>query len=401
MGSSASSRILLCAAEPAVVSDLHHALEQAGHAAGWHPLDAGDPGDVSGYHLVVVEGSLGRQDALHFCRRLRTRWADPFVPILFVAGDQSPGVRQDSFEHGADVCLIRPFPPGDLLGQVRACLNLKERYDRLAEKAAEAQRSTLQLQLAYQQIDQELELARHIQQSFLPASLPEAPGVRFAVHYQPCGRVGGDFYDVFRLDEKHLGFYVADAMGHGVPASLLTIYLKKGVRAKEIFGQEYRLVPPSEVLQRLNRDLIELGLSESRFNTMVYGLFNGRDGTLQFARAGHPYPVHVPADGEPRLLRVEGSLLGVFETSYPLQSQQLRPGDKVLFYTDGRDGVSFEGSPAGSASLLACAGRHRALPIQEFIERLSKDLRQADHADDFTLLGLEMRSGGGNRPFSG
>src|SRR5207237_29730 len=78
------------------------------------------------------------------------------------------------------------------------------------------------LQTAYQQIDLELELARHIQESFLPRTLPELPQVRFAVKYRPCERVGGDFYDVFRLDEKHLGFYVADAMGHGVPASLPT-----------------------------------------------------------------------------------------------------------------------------------------------------------------------------------
>src|SRR5207237_2111537 len=116
------------------------------------------------------------------------------------------------------------------------------------------------LQQAYQQIDQELELAQRLQTSFLPQTLPQVPHVRFAVTYRPCGHVGGDFYDVFRLDERHVGFYVADAMGHGVPASLLTIFVKKSVRAKEISGQSYRLVPPDEVLAKLNRDLIEQAL---------------------------------------------------------------------------------------------------------------------------------------------
>src|SRR5207342_902861 len=117
-----------------------------------------------------------------------------------------------------------------------------------------------------------------------PHSLPEVPQARFAVHYRPCGRVGGDFYDVFRLDERHLGFYVADAMGHGIPASLLTIFVKKGVRAKEITGQTYRLVPPAEVLQRLNRDLIEQALADMPFITMVYALFDHAEGTLRFSR---------------------------------------------------------------------------------------------------------------------
>src|SRR6202007_1577929 len=119
------------------------------------------------------------------------------------------------------------------------------------EKTAEVARINKRLQLAYQRIDQELELARRIQQSFLPQTLPQLPTARFAVHYRPCGRVGGDFYDAFRLDERHVAFYVADAMGHGVPASLLTVFVKRGVRAKEIHGREYRLVPPGEVLGRL------------------------------------------------------------------------------------------------------------------------------------------------------
>src|SRR5205823_2044728 len=161
-----------------------------------------------------------------------------------------------------------------LLAQVRALLGIKETHDRLQGRAAEVNRINNRLREAYQRLDQELELAQRIQSSFLPQGLPQVPRVRFAVHYLLCGRVGGDFYDVFRLDEQHVGFYVADAMGHGVPASLLTIYVKKGVRPKEVFGTDYRLVPPGEVLNRLNKDLIDQQLSENPFITMAYGLLN-------------------------------------------------------------------------------------------------------------------------------
>jgi len=217
------------------------------------------------------------------------------------------------------------------------------------------------------------------------------PHVRFAVHYLLCGQVGGDFYDVFRLDENHVGFYVADAMGHGVPASLLTIFVKKGVRAKEVFGQQYRLVPPGEVLQRLNRDLIDQGLSDTPFITMVYALFNHRDGTLRFSRAGHPYPLHVPRDGSLQFWQGEGLLLGVFDAQFSDRTHRLEAGDKVLFYSDGVDNACFAGYESGTESLLACAERHRALPIQDFVEHLARDLfGTISPPDDLTLLGLEM-----------
>jgi sigma-B regulation protein RsbU (phosphoserine phosphatase) len=281
--------------------------------------------------------------------------------------------------------------PAEFLAQVQSLLRVKERHDQLAIKAADAQRISKRLQAATQQMDQELELARRLQESFLPQSLPKLPSVRFAVKYKPAAQVGGDFYDVFRLDEKHLGFYIADAMGHGVPASLLTIFVKKGVRAKEITGQSYRLVPPTEVLERLNRDLVEQQIPDLPFITMIYVLFNCQDGTLQFSRAGHPYPLFVPASGKPVLWQIEGSLLGVFDTHYRMQTHQMKPGDKLLLYTDGMDAAAFEQHPVGLASLLAATERFRALPIDELVERLASDLfAQTRQNDDLTVFGMEM-----------
>jgi phosphoserine phosphatase RsbU/P len=254
------------------------------------------------------------------------------------------------------------------------------------------------LQQLHQQIDHELQLAQRIQASLLPQALPQVPHARFAVHYLPRDRAGGDFYDVFRLDEHHAGLYVADAMGHGVPASLLTIFVKKGVRAKEVHGQNYRLVPPEEVLHRLNRDLIEQcrgevtsPLPEDPFITMAYGLYNHRDRTLRFARAGHPYALHVPREGGLEFWRQEGLLLGIADATFPARTYALAPGDKVLLYSDGIDTGCFGGHAAGADSLLACATRHRALPVEEFVGRLARDLFGAGApADDLTLLGLEV-----------
>jgi sigma-B regulation protein RsbU (phosphoserine phosphatase) len=379
-------RILLCAPQASALAELRHLLAGTGCELSPHLLGAADPHEANGYQLIVVEGSPCSAAALELCRRLRERHEQHFVPLLYVSDDRLAG-----FESGADACLQRPFSAGELLAQVKALLRIKEAHDRQAGKSAEMHRINKRLQQLHQQLDYELQLAQRLQASFLPRTLAQVPRCRFAVHYQPRDRVGGDFYDVFRLDEHHVGLYVADAMGHGVPASLLTIFVKKGVRAKEVFGRDYRLVPPEEVLQRLNKDLLDQHLSENPFITMAYALYNHRDGVLRFARAGHPYPLYLPRVGEPVLWRQEGLLLGVTDASFPARDYPLKPGDKVLLYSDGIDTGLFENHSPGAHSLLACAVRHRHLPIQEWLDRLARDLfGGCEQPDDLTLLGLEV-----------
>ena len=386
-----SSSIILCADAQPTVDDVRLVLQNAGFAVGVHLLDENAALQNNAATLILVDGSRRTEDALKLCQRLHRGQSENFIPILYVTNDASPGARLASLESGADTYLLRPFDPAELLAQVQALLRIKERHDTLTAKTAEVHRINKRLQAAYQQIDMELDLARRIQESFLPQSLPELPQVRFAVKYKPCGRVGGDFYDVFRLDEHHLGFYVADAMGHGVPASLLTIFVKKGVKAKEISGKDYRLVPPDEVLGRLNRDLIDQALSENPFITIAYVLFNMKERSLQFARAGHPYPLYLPREGPPRLWQVEGSLLGVFDTKYRLQAHALQPGDKVLLYTDGMDAAAFDNQPLGLPSLLAAVGSYRDLTIAELVDRLALELfGQNPQTDDLTIFGMEI-----------
>lgn len=384
--------ISIHAAVPELAGDLHLPLREAGFPVRLRNLEDGlDPEDRPAVGLLLVDGGRVADRALETAHRLRNGLTDQYVPLLFVSDDASPGTRLASLECGADTYLLRPFDPAELLAQVHAFLRIKEHQDKLRERTAELQNLHKSLQAAYQQIDMELDLARRIQESFLPQSLPQLPQVRFAVKYRPCGRVGGDFYDLFRLDEDHLGFYVADAMGHGVPASLLTIFVKTTVRTKEIVGKQYRLLPPEEVLRNLNRELIAQRLTDTPFITMVYALFDFRRGILSFARSGHPYPLHIPREGPVRAWQIEGSLLGVFDTVYRSQTRELRPGDKVLLHTDGMDAASFGRQPVGKASLFAAAEAYRHLPLEELVERLGTELfQQSRQSDDLTLLGLEV-----------
>ena len=386
---SVPSRAIDLFADDLLVDDVPAALSAAGfHINRRGMREGGANGPAS---LNIVDGRGEIDAALWRCRQLRASEADVYTPILFVAGDADPTFRLASMESGADTSLARPFSPAELLAQVRSLIRAKERSEQLAVKAADAQRASVKLHEAKQQMDQELEIARRLQESFLPQSLPSLPGLRFAVKYKPYASVGGDFYDAFRLDEKHIGFYIADAMGHGVPASLLTIFVKKGVRAKEITGKTYRLVPPNEVLARLNIDLIDQQIPDLPFITMAYMLFNVQDRTMQFSRAGHPYPLYIPKVGKPDFWQLEGSLLGVFETQYRQQERQMQPGDKLLLYSDCMDAASFGDQPIGMSSLLAAAETHRDLPVDQWVDRLASDLfTQTRQGDDLTLLAMEL-----------
>jgi sigma-B regulation protein RsbU (phosphoserine phosphatase) len=384
-----NSSVLLAAPYGPEADTIRATLSACGLEVVPHALGLSDPPNPATHQLIVLSGN-GQEKILPFCRLLRLRLGESFVPILFVRGTSDSSTRQEALEAGVDAWLDTPFTAAELSAQVRAILRIKERNDQLVEKTAEVYYLNKRLQLAHQRVDQELELAHRIQLSFLPQTLPEVPHTRFAVHYRPCGRVGGDFYDVFRLDERHVGFYIADAMGHGVPASLLTIFLKRGVQPKEINGTTYRLVPPNEVLDRLNRDLMEQRLAENPFITMIYGLFDHHEGTVRYARAGHPHPLYIPAQGEPELWKISGSLLGLFEAQFQVHTGRMQPGDKILFYTDGTDAFSFDGQAPGMPSLLACTARHRLLPIGQFIDQLARDLAHPEQTDDLTLLGLEF-----------
>jgi sigma-B regulation protein RsbU (phosphoserine phosphatase) len=386
-------RILVCANQPTTLAEVRHLLAGTGCELVGHLLGSPDPDAPANCQLIVIGGSQSAGDALALCRRLRERLDDLFVPILFLSDDRDADSRLASFEAGSDTCLARPFVSAEVLAQAKALLRIKSAHDRLAGKTAEVHRINKRLQQLHQQLDHEMQLAQRIQSSLLPQTLPDVPRIRFAVHYLLRDRVGGDFYDVFRLDEHHVGLYVADAMGHGVPASLLTIFVKKGVRAKEVFGQDYRLVPPEEVLERLNKDLLDQQLSENPFITMAYALFDHHEGVFRFARAGHPYPLYVPREGDPTFWRQEGLLLGVVDATFPARTYPVKSGDKVLLYSDGIDTGRFEDHALGAESLRACAARHRQLPIQEFVDRLARDLFGAsEQPDDLTLLGLEVLS---------
>ena len=210
----------------------------------------------------------------------------------------------------------------------------------------------------------------------------------------PAGWVAGDFYDVFRLDERHVGFYIADAVGHGVPAALLTIFVKHSLQTKRIVGRSYELIPPGEALSLFNADLISADLHQSPFISMVYCVIDAETGVMTYARAGHPRPLHLTGQAAPRELPADGPLLGVMSNAvFEPAECQIEPGQRLLLYTDGVERCQTDGV-AGTEAFLQIAARENQAGREVYLQTLlDAVLRPRDNdpiADDVTMVAMDF-----------
>lgn len=257
-------------------------------------------------------------------------------------------------------------------------------------------------------LDEELRMAAQLQREFLPRELPDNDTVAFNILYRPAGYVSGDIYDVIRLDEHHVGFFVADAVGHGVPAALMTVYIKRALRTKIIDPAEprgYRLYSPAEALGLLNADMVGSQNGKVRFATACYGVLDTRDLKLTIARAGHPFPMLLRGeDDEVQTLEPEGGLLGVFEDEvYEQVEVQLQCGDRLLLYSDGFE-CAFPDDELGKNGKRRVANENYAKEfldlgrgdpakaIQRLEDNLDSQAGSLNQKDDLTVLCMSILS---------
>src|SRR5829696_6704922 len=180
-----------------------------------------------------------------------------------------------------------------------------------------------------QRFEQELEVARLIQQNFLPKELPDLPGWQVAAYYRPAREVGGDFYDVISLPDGRFAFVVGDVTDKGVPAALVMSATRSVLRA---YAQ--RLIEPGIVLEQVNEHLVP-DMPEKMFVTCLYGVLDPRSGHLRFANAGHDLP-YVKTAGGVVELRARGMPLGLMPNMpYEEKETTLQPGESVLLHSDG------------------------------------------------------------------
>jgi serine phosphatase RsbU (regulator of sigma subunit)/predicted ester cyclase len=242
--------------------------------------------------------------------------------------------------------------------------------------------------LERERVEQELQVARSIQQASLPEEVPTLEGWQIAPFYRPARQVGGDFYDFYPLSEGRLGLVVGDATGKGVPAALVMSTTLGMLRA---VSQALDSSAPGELLEQVNEALVP-SIPTNMFVTCFYAILEPKSGSLTYANAGHDLP-YLHRNGEAEELRARGMPLGLMpKMGYEEKQTVLKAGEATLFYSDGLvEAHNPKGEMFGFARLQALVSEHGEEESLEeaLLEELYSFVGEGwVQEDDITLLTL-------------
>jgi sigma-B regulation protein RsbU (phosphoserine phosphatase) len=287
----------------------------------------------------------------------------------------------------------------EVTGRLTTLAHYEPIVRRLEAELRGVQRLGEQLNRYFGEIDQEMRLAGRLQRDLLPHDVNDTSPIVFSTVYRPASWVSGDIYDLFRIDEHHLGMFIADAMGHGVAAGLMTMFLKQGLVPRQRDGKTLRIVSPAEALGNLHESLCRHQLPSCQFVTAAYAIIDTRSLDLCVARAGHPFPLHIAgASGDVRELDPGGGLLGIPDVDPEFEEVRtvLAPGDKFMLYTDGIEDVIVAPRVSHAAPTCFTPTFHEwaAKPAVELSAAVDDHLDHREGSlhppDDITLLTLEV-----------
>lgn len=278
------------------------------------------------------------------------------------------------YQNLKDFLHLRDYPFLEPLGTAAAILALGYVA---AEKVFADERRLLS-------IEKELEIARGIQSSILPNHVPELESLRIHAAYSPMTAVAGDFYEFVPVDQKRVGFLVADVSGHGVPAALIGAMIKVAMESVAPCAHD-----PREVLRGLDRTLSKQ--LHDQFVSAAYLWVNTGESRALYSAAGHPPLLHW-REGKLEKIESNGILFGVMpDSDYPVCEIPIKPGDRFLLYTDGvTEPENVNGESFGDRRLEQVVRTNHSHPPSEFAVQLLSEIRRwrptsSTQQDDITL----------------
>jgi sigma-B regulation protein RsbU (phosphoserine phosphatase) len=347
------------------------------------------------FSLLITDWVMPELDGVSLCRKLRSEPSAQYLPVILLTSRERSEDMVEALNSGADAFLTKPFGPTRLLAQIRVAERILKLEERLAEQLRE-------LRIANERLESGLATAAAVQSTLLPEVSPKIHGVDFEWHYQACESLGGDMFNIFRLDERQVGMYVLDVSGHGPSAALqsvtlshvLTPFDQQGGILKRISEKSgrYEVMSPPEVARRLNRafPLIE---RSGQFFTFLYGILDVETRVVRYVKAGHPGPIVVSRDGARGLEKGGGIPIGILpDAEYEEEQVALSSGDSLIFYTDGvLDTRSAQGESFGLDRMIQSIGAAGG-GISERLRALKSSLdafrRGEPRRDDVTFVGL-------------
>ena len=246
-------------------------------------------------------------------------------------------------------------------------------------------------ELEKQKMEEELELAREIQQNLLPQTLPRFSNFDLAAINMSSKQVGGDYYDVIALDDDRFCVAIADVSGKGAPASLLMANIQAFLQV--ICRQDLNIVESTALIN----DLISANTSDGRFITFFWALINNEEKKMTYVNAGHNHPLLI-RDGKIRKLNKGGMILGVMETTIPYDSEtiDLQLDDVIVLFTDGiSEAMNKESEEFSDERLEENSVKLSSFSAKEILDGIKNEVTDftqgASQSDDITMVVLKVK----------
>lgn len=327
-------------------------------------------------HIILIKILDERKDdfTLEICKLLKNNHKTSHIPLIILLPDYDMERKLQYIRLGVRDYLQKPFDEKELILKIDNQLKYKKLEENFVRtrKALEESLATIKKQEI--ELNHNLTMASKIQEALIPKYLGNIPNCSFFWHFQPSGKVGGDIFDVFMLDENHMGLYVIDVMGHGVASSMLAVALSefliwdvdRGSPLKRRTNQPpyYEIISPLEVVNYLNKRFPFTRYQH--YFTIFYMVLNIKTGVLKYVRAAHPMPILIRNSGEIIELDGYGTPVGFeFTEGYKEETVYLESGDNLIIYTDG---------------LLELTGENEsALEYEGLMKYLQKEVRYNFH----------------------
>ncbi|MGH7855771.1 MAG: PP2C family protein-serine/threonine phosphatase [Candidatus Binatia bacterium] len=357
-------------------------------------LERLDTGDIA---LVLLDLSLPDSQGLETFSRVYAR--APRLPIVVLTGLDDEALAVQTVHEGGQDYLVKGQVDGhSLVRAMRYAIERKRTQEQLSSYARE-------LRERNEQLEQDLRMARELQLAMLPHRFPSIPpgapleesAVKFFSFYRPRGAVSGDLFDVIPLSDTAVGVFISDVMGHDVRAALVTAMMRALLEKLGPVAAD-----PGRLLTEANRGLARIlkPMGVTMYATAFYLVADVAEGSIRFANAGHPSPLHLHLPGgSVESVGAEdkaGPAMGLFEDPvYPTCQRLIVAGDCLMLFTDGLfevEGPNHE--PYGRDRLWAEVSRRSQLPPADLFAGLLDDVKEfSEHkefTDDVCLLGMEV-----------
>ncbi len=269
------------------------------------------------FDLIITDIIMPKIDGYELCEKVKKDKQTKEIPIIVITALSDTEDKVKALEYGADEFISKPFSSFELIARVKSILREKRYFKNIVKKNS--------------RYEEELNMAKIVQQAILPKEEPVNDKVLFASKYLPAYYIGGDYYNYNWIDENKIGIFISDVMGHGVLSSLVTMLLKSNFDNLS----EYYL-NPSKLMEELNKRLYDAISDSMIYSTAVYAILDTINLELTYSFAGHPPIYRIDKCGKISSYKSKGGVLGLFENNkYTVESIKLQKEDIMILYTDG------------------------------------------------------------------